>query len=124
MNKLNVAVIAGLLALAVVLGTVAATHTVSLGAAQKQKANVAVQSRAKQLAAYEASLRHALAKKPPALPAVPKNTPAAPSAPAAQQRVVYRRPPAIVVVKHTHHGDDGYESAAGSGGGDGGGGDG
>jgi len=126
MNRFNVAVIAGLLALAAVLGTVAATHTVSLGTAQKQKADVAVQSRTKQLAAYEASLRHALAKKPPALPAVPKTpaAPAAPSVPAAQQRVVYHRPPPIVVVKHTHHGDDGYESAAGNGGGDGGGGDG
>ena len=123
MNRFNVAVIAGLLGLAVVLGTVAATHTVALGTAQKQKANATVQSRTKQLAAYEASLKRALAKKPPALPAVPK-TPAAPSVPAAQQRVVYRRPPAIVVVKHTHHGDDGYESAAGGGGGDGGGGDG
>ena len=120
MNRMNVAVIAGLLAVAAVLGTVAATHTVSLGAAQKQKANATVQSRAKQLAAYEASLRHALAKKPPALPAVPK-TPAAPSVAAAQQRVVYRRPPAIVVVKHTHHGDDGFESAAGGDGGGGGG---
>jgi hypothetical protein len=103
-----------------VLGTVAATRTVSLGTAQKQKANATVQSRTKQLAAYEASLRHALAKKPLALPAVPK-TPAAPSVPAAQQRVVYRRPPAIVVVKHTHHGDDGFESAAGGDGGGGGG---
>jgi hypothetical protein len=120
MNRMNVAVIAGLLAVAAVLGTVAATHTVSLGTAQKQKANATVQSRTKQLAAYEASLRHALAKKPPALPAVPK-TPAAPSVPAAQQRVVYRRPPAIVVVKHTHHGDDGFESAAGGDGGGGGG---
>lgn len=125
MNRMNVAVIAGLLALAAVLGTVAATHTVSLGTAQKQKANASVQTRSKQLAKYEASLRHALAKKPPPLPAVPKTPPAAPSVPAAQQRVVYRRPPAIVVVKHTHHGDDGFESAAGSGGGgDGGGGDG
>jgi hypothetical protein len=120
MNRMNVAVIAGLLAVAAVLGTVAATHTVALGSAQKQKANATVQSRAKRLAAYEASLRHALAKKPPALPALPK-TPAAPSVPAAQQRVVYRRPPAIVVVKHTHHGDDGFESAAGADGGSGGG---
>jgi hypothetical protein len=120
MNRFNIAVVAGLLALAAVLGTVAATHTVALGTAQKQKANATVQSRAKQLAAYEASLRHALAKKPPALPAVPKTPAVAPSAPAAQQRVVYQRPPAIVIVKHTHHGDDGFESAAG--GGDGGGG--
>ena len=115
MGKVNVAVIAGLLALAAVLGTMAATQTVGLGTAQKQKADVVVQSRAKQLEAYQASLHRALAKKPPALPAV---QPAAPAA--QQQRVVYRRPPAIVVVKHTHHGDDGgYEAQGNDGGGDG-----
>jgi hypothetical protein len=119
MSRTNVAAIAGMLAVAAVLGTVAASHTVALGTAQKQKANTAVQQRAKQLAAYEASLKRALARKTPALPAVPKTPAASPSAAAPQQRVVYRRPPAIVVVKHTHHGDDGgFES------GDGGGGDG
>jgi hypothetical protein len=114
MNKVNVAAIAGLLALAAVLGTMAATQTVGLGTAQKQKADVAVQTRVKQLDAYQASLQRALAKKPPALPAV---QPAAPAA--QQQRVVYRRPPAIVVVKHTHHGDDGREAQGNDGGGDG-----
>ena len=113
MSRTNVAVIAGLLAVAAMLGTVAATHTVALGTAQKQKANAAVQQRAKQLAAYEASLARALARKPPPLPPAPK------AAPAGTQRVVYRRPPTVVVFKHTHHGDDGgFES------GDGGGGDG
>lgn len=115
MSKVNVAVIAGLLALAAVLGTMAATQTVGLGTAQKQKADVVVQTRVKQLDAYQASLQRALAKKPPALPAV---RPAAPVA-QQQQRVVYRRPPTIVVVKHTHHGDDGYESQGNDGGGDG-----
>ena len=115
MNKANVAVIAGLLAVAAVLGTIAATHTVALGTAQKQKAAVVVQTRAKQLEAFQASLQRALAKKPPALPAVQPAPPAA-----QQQRVVYRRPPAIVVVKHTHHGDDGgHESQGNDGGGDG-----
>ena len=118
MSRKNVAVIAGLLALAAVLGTIAASHTVALGTAQKQKTDALVAQRAKQLAAYERSLSRAVARKLPALPPVPK-TPAAPApAPASSQRVVYRRPPAIVIVKHTHHGDDGAES------GDGGGGDG
>jgi hypothetical protein len=124
MNKLHVTAIAGLLAFAAVLGTIAATHTVTLGAAHRQSADTTVRKRAKQLDRFEASLRRALAQKPPKLPAVPKppavSRPAA--APAPQPQVVYRRPPPVVVVKHTHHGDDGSESEA-SGGGDGGGGD-
>ena len=44
MKKTNVAVIAGLLALAAVLGTVAATRTVSLGAAGKRATNATVQA--------------------------------------------------------------------------------
>jgi hypothetical protein len=104
MSKLNVVVIAALLALAAVLGTVAATRTVSLGASAKQASAAAVQARSKQLDAYQASLRRALARKPPALPAAPRAT-----AGTGTQRVIYHRPPPIVVVKHTHHGDDGYE---------------
>jgi hypothetical protein len=120
MNRLNVAVIAGALAVAAVLGTVAATHTISLGTANRQSADSALRVRTKQLDRFEAALRRQLAKKPPALPAVPKSPAVAPPA-AAPQRVVYRRPPAIVVVRHTHHGDDGNEREA-SGEGDGGGG--
>jgi len=113
MRKSNVALIAGLLAVAAVLGTVAATRTVSLGAAGRQATSATVQARARQLDAYAASLRRALARKPPALPAVPKTNGQAPA-----QRVVYHRPAPIVIVKHTHHGDDGgFERADGAGGG-------
>lgn len=119
MKKVNVALIAGLLAVAAVLGTVAATHSVSLGASHRRSTDKAVQVRAKQLDAFEASLRRALAKKTPALPRVPKAPAVTRSAAApVQPRVVYRRPPAIVVVRHTHHGDDGYERSDGGGGGD------
>jgi len=115
MRKTNVALIAGLLALAAVLGTVAATRTVSLGAAGRHATNATVHARTRQLAAYAASLRRALAHEPPPLPAVPKTNGQAPA-----QRVVYHRPPPIVIVKHTHHGDDGgFEQADGGGGGDG-----
>ena len=113
MKKTNVALISALLAAAAVLGTVAATRTVSLGAAGRQATNTTVRARARQLDAYAASLRRALARKLPALPAVTKTNGRAPV-----QRVVYRRPPAIVIVKHTHHGDDGgFEQADGGGGG-------
>lgn len=119
MHKLNVVLVASLLAAAAVLGTVAATRTAALGSGSRHSADASVRVRAAQLDRFEASLRKALAKRPPALPAVPK-LPAAPAAPAAapQQRVIYRRPPAIVVVKHTHHGDDGGHDGGGGGGDD------
>lgn len=110
MSKSHIALISGLLALAAVVGTVAATRTVSLGSANRQSTNATVAARTKQLDRLQAALQRALATKPPARAA------AAPSAP----RVVYHRPPPIVVVKHVHHGDDGsFENADGGGGGDG-----
>jgi hypothetical protein len=111
MSKSHIALIAGLLALAAVVGTVAATRTVSLGSTNRQSVNATVAARTRQLDRLQASLQRALAKKPAALPAAK-----APSAP----RVVYHRPPPIVVVKHVQHGDDGsFENADGGGGGDG-----
>ncbi|MGZ8716218.1 MAG: hypothetical protein ACXWYO_03820 [Gaiellaceae bacterium] len=125
MSKVHITVIASLLAAAAIFGAVAATHTIKLGAANHASAAKTIETRTKQLDKFEASLRHALAKKPPALPAVPASTAAtalqtlsaaprtgaAPTPAAApQQRVIYRRPPPIVVVRHTSHGDDGAES--------------
>src|SRR5579864_5697291 len=118
MNRLHLTLVAGLLAAAAVLGTVAATHTVSLGAAHTGAGNTNVVTRTRQLQRFEASLHRALAKKPPALPAVPAAHAGGASAPA--PRVIYRRPPAIVIVHHTHHGDDGGETEAAGGGGGGG----
>jgi hypothetical protein len=119
MHKLHITLVAGLLTAAAVLGTFAATHTISLGATHTRTTNANVLARAKQLSRFEASLHRALAKKPPALPAVP-TTPAVRQQPgtAPQPRVIYRRPPAIVVVRHAHHGDDGgsYEAEGGGGG--------
>jgi hypothetical protein len=121
MNKLHITIVAGLLAAAAVLGTFAATHTVSLGAAHTRATNGNVLGRAKQLSRFEASLRRALAKKPPALPTVPKASVAQqPGALSTQPRVIYQRPPAIVVVRHTHQGDDGAGREASNGGGGGG----
>jgi hypothetical protein len=119
MHKLHVTLIAGLLATAAVLGTVAATHTVSLGASHTRSSDAAVRARSRQLNRFEASLHRALAKKPPALPAIPATPPAGQAgATGSQPRVVYRRPPAIVVVRHTHYGDDGgtREASDGEGG--------
>jgi hypothetical protein len=123
MKKLHITLVAGLLAAAAVLGTFAATHTVSLGAAHTRAGQTKVLARAKQLDRFEASLRRALARRPPALPTVPTATASGAEAPSQQPRVVYRRPPAIVVVRHLHHGDDGggreaADSEGGGGGGD------
>ncbi|HEY8706016.1 MAG TPA: hypothetical protein VIL98_14780 [Gaiellaceae bacterium] len=117
MSKLHVTLIASLLAAAATLGAIAVTHTVKLGAANRASTANTLLTKTKRLDQFEASLQRALARKPPALPAVPK-TPAASvlPAPASQARVVYRRPPAIVVVRHTHHGDDGVEREASNGG--------
>ena len=115
MSKPQITIVAALLAAAAVLGAVAMTHTVSLGAAQARTSDAKLLARAKQLDRFEASLRRALARTPPALPKIPKAEAAAaqqagPSAPAAPP-VVYQRPPAIVVVRHLHHGDDGSREA-------------
>ena len=121
MQKLHVTLVAGLLAGAAILGTFAATHTVSLGAAHTRAGDAKALARTKQLNRFEASLHRALARKPPALPTVPSAAAGGAQAPPAQPRVVYRRPPAIVVVRHLHHGDDGgSREAADSEGGSGG----
>lgn len=109
MKKLNVTIVAALLAGAAVLGAVALTRTLSLGTAQRQSSNAAVQARTRQLDRLQASLQRALAQKP---------KPARATAPPAP-RIVYHRPPPIIVVRHTHHGDDGgFENADGGGGDD------
>jgi hypothetical protein len=119
MRKSNVALIAGLLAAAAVLGSVALVRTAGLGTASRAANDAAVTAKEKQLAAFQAKLARALAQTTPALPSLPKTVRASsvsPSRTAPQPKVVYRRPPPIVVVQHTHHGDDGYEAEGGGGG--------
>jgi hypothetical protein len=117
MHRSHVAIVSALLALAVVLGAVAVTRTTGLGAAGRHANDAAVAAKTKQLAAYEARLRQALATKTPALPPLPQSSGAgtSPATSAPQQRVIYRRPPPVVVVKHASHGGDGFEQAAGGG---------
>jgi hypothetical protein len=100
MHRLNVLVIAALLAAAAVLGTSAVVHTTAHSAAHRVSVEGTVRTRTKQLNRFEAALQRELTRKPPALPAVPARPPAAP-APA--PRVVYRRPPAVVVVRHSSY---------------------
>lgn len=118
MRKSNAVAIAGLLAVAAVLGSVALVRTAGLGAASRAANDAAVAAKEKQLAAYQTKLEQALARKTPALPPLPKTVRASSSVSttrvAPQPKVVYRRPPPIVVVEHTQH-DDGYEAEGGGG---------
>jgi hypothetical protein len=107
MRRIHVTLIALLLAVAAVLGTVAATRTASLGAAGRKANDAIYQARVKQLDAYAASLQRQLAAR--TAPSGASSSPA--------PRIVYHRPPPIVVVKHTHHGDDGGSENAAEGGG-------
>ena len=107
MKRIHVTSIALLLAIAAVLGTVAATRTASLGTAARKANKAAYQARVKQLDAYSASLQRQIAAR--TAPSAAGSSPA--------PRIVYHRPPPIVVVKHTHHGDDGGSENAAEGGG-------
>lgn len=119
MQKLNLTLVAALVAAAAVLGTVAVTRTTGLGSAARHANDAAVSARTKQLAAYAAKLRQELRAKPPALPKVPKPAPAAAAAPTSPPpRIVYHQPPPMVVTVHRNHGDDGSHEADGGGGGD------
>lgn len=107
MNKKHVALISILLAIAAVLGMVAATRTVGLGVASHGAADGAYVARVRQLNAFESKLRRELAAS-----AQPTRT----AAPA--PKIVYHRPPPVVIVHHTHRGDDGGFEAEGGGGDD------
>ncbi len=117
------------LAFAAVTGTIALTKTVHLGqaAAKPRVAKSVIAKRKAQLDRFEASLRAALKKKPPAVPKVPPApavapapaaAPAAPSALASAQRVIYRRPPPVIVHKHRAGEHEGSDQGDGGGGGD------
>ncbi len=138
MPRKHTLVVALSLAFAAVVGTIALTKTVHLGqASAKPVSKTVVAGRTKQLDRFEASLRAALKRTPPAvpkkLPPIPvvsatpavsaapsvSAAPAPAAAPAAAQRVVYVRPAPIVIHKHRAGGE--HESE-GSSQGDGGGG--
>jgi hypothetical protein len=99
---------------AAIFGVFAVSRTLSLGNHSRAATETQIVARTKQLARYEASLRQALARKPPAPPSVASGNGAIPTA--QPIRVVYHRPPPIVIHKHrAGGGDDGYEVAQGAG---------
>lgn len=94
---------------AAILGVFAATRTIVLGSRPSSATSTQVAKRTRQLNRYEASLRKALAQKPPALPPLPAG---AASTPAAQPvRVVYHRPPPIVIHKRSSGGEGEHQGS-------------
>ena len=82
MRKSHVVVLAVLIAVGSMLGTYALTRTTELGVqareASTKDVDAVVATRTRQLNVLETSLRKALAKKPPPLPALPKKVKAIP----------------------------------------------
>lgn len=113
MKKAHAIAVALLLGLAAVLGVLAASRTVGVGAASRSHVTTAsIAVRARRLDRVELALRRALRDRPPALPTVPT----APTRVAAAPQVVYRRPAPILVIKHaSHHDDRGDSEARGAG---------
>jgi hypothetical protein len=98
---------------AAIFGIFAVSRTLSLGSKAHNATAAQVAAKKRQLARYEASLRKALAQKPPALPPAAAGAIAAPSA--QPVRVVYHRPPPIVIHKHRAGGGDRFEAPDGGG---------
>ena len=120
MNRKHALLISLLLGVAVTAGAVAVTHTVGVQkSAKAATASPRVIARQKaKLDRYEASLRTALKKKPPKLPALPVSQ-AQPSVAASAQRVVYVQPAPVIVTTHHSGGEADHESESESDGGGG-----
>jgi hypothetical protein len=111
MARKHVLLVALVLAVAAIFGVVALARTAHVGAAAHARTTVSsatIARRGRALDRLELSLRTALAKKPPALPAVPK---AQRGSAATAPRVTYVRPAPIVVSRpsaaggeHDHEG--------------------
>jgi len=125
MNRMHALIVSLAVGVAAIAGVFALGHTLSLGNQAHAATDSQIARRTAQLDRYEASLRAALAARPPKLPPVPapRVSPAptqsavtAPLPVAPSARIVYHRPPPIVVVKHRAGG--GHEAEAQGGGAD------
>ena len=116
MKRTSALLVSLAIGVAAIFGVFAVSRTLSLGNHARSAANAQVIAKTRQLAQYEASLRKALAQKPPAVSAPAAGPASAPAAqPAQAVRVVYHRPPPIVIHKHRAGGESSYESADGGG---------
>ena len=105
MRNSHVVVLAVLIAVGSMLGTYALTRTTELGVqareASSKDVDAVVATRTRQLNALETSLRKALAKKPPALPALPKKVKALPVQLQSSPRVYTPAPVSITPARAT-----------------------
>jgi hypothetical protein len=125
MKRSHLAVVALLIGVGVALGTFAVTRTSQLGASSrassKKTVDVTVSAQSRRLNALEASLRKALATKPPALPPIPKLEPAPQAttrvtysaAPAPATRIVVRSAAASFAAPSASHGEQNRHSGSG-----------
>jgi len=122
MNRMHALIVSLAVGVAAIAGVFALGHTLSLGNQAHATTARQVAQRTAQLDRYEASLRAALAAKPPKLPPVPaprisgassQSSVSAPPPSAPAVRVVYNRPPPIVVVKHRAGGEHEAEAQGG-----------
>lgn len=119
MHPIHRSAVAAILGLAVIVGLLGLSRTLDVGAttAKSHPADTAALARRSHaLDRVQASLRKALAQRPPALPAVP-TYPAPAAAPAAGrpavQQVTYVRPPPHVVTVHRAGGEhEGHEGGS------------
>src|SRR3954452_8136267 len=115
-HALTISLAAGLAAIA---GMFAATKSVQLGrhgaAATSQGSTTLIAKRSAQLHRAEASLRKALAQKPPRLPALPSSPAAVAPAQQAAPRVVHVRPAPHIVTIHRAGGEHESELEAAGG---------
>ena len=119
MHPIHRTAVAAILGLAVIAGLLGLSRTLDLGAATAKSHptdTAALARRSHALDRVQASLKKALAQRPPALPAVPTYSapaaaPAAAAARPAGRQVTYVRPPPRVVTIHRaggeHEGHDG-----------------
>jgi hypothetical protein len=121
MNRSRALIVSLAVGVAAIAGVFALGDTISLTNQANAKSDRQVAQRTAQLDRYEASLRRALAQKPPKLPPVPaagstsapsQSAVSAPAASAPPVRVVYHRPSPIIVVKHRAGGEHENESEA------------
>jgi hypothetical protein len=111
MNRTRALILSLAVGVAAIAGVFALGHTLSLGNQARAVTDRQIAQRSARLDRYQASLRKALAQKPPALPPAPTtSSTAAPAQVAAPVRVVYHRPPPIVVTKHRAGGEHENES--------------
>ncbi len=124
MNRTRALIVSLAVGLAAIAGVFALGDTLALGNATSSTTDQKVAQRTQQLNRYEASLRKALAQKPPALPAVPRSSSTGsalqvaagnPTPSVAAERVVYNRPPPVIVVKHRVGGEAETEHEGGEG---------